>query len=174
MSESKAEPERHGKVKVSFYYARDSNQQVIDYQQTNGMKTLTEAYIGLIQKGLSTNIEALDFQKCKKRSEIPAHYGKFVRCLVDGRVITEEQCRACQQYSIIKVPLRKYEKIEAQFREKKDLLDDLFTKINNAETQLSENTIEGLQKQVSYFMAYTSELKETIDVSETEAHDCRK
>lgn len=104
------QPKQRNSVKLSIYISPELMEKLVEYQHTKRMKTLTEASIERIEKGFLNDLQSLTYQQLKCRSEIPAHYGKFVRCLEQKRIVTEEQCQACQLYQVVKIPLMTMEK----------------------------------------------------------------
>lgn len=148
---SQSDRHRQGTVQMSFWASRELRQQIVDYQHAKEMKAYSEAITDLLEKRLSSNTDSVNYQKCSCRSEIPAHYGKFVRCLKDGRTITEEQCQACKQYGLIKLPLITMEKLgetNSKLRQSNQELKNENLILLKESQDLDSNTKDGLLRTI--------------------------
>jgi|GEM_PF-5984709 len=73
-----SQPEKRSNADLHVRMPREFRVKIEDYQHKKGMKEISEATIDLLEKGLSTNLESLNYQKCSHRSEIPARYPDFL------------------------------------------------------------------------------------------------
>jgi hypothetical protein len=149
-----SQPEKRPKIKLDARVSPELKEKVREYQQTKGMKEISDAIIALIERGLLPDVEALNLQTCEYKSEIPSKFGEFINCKrplpsyrlgirrIPERASTVckqgQECLACQLYEIIRVPLTNKEQLEDEILDKKEDLNDLLEEIKKAEICLSE------------------------------------
>jgi ribosomal protein S27E len=114
--EAKGGHKLQGKYHLNFRLDPEDFAVIEQHQKEFGFKNCVSAIRDILQKvrsrGLQSEEKILEFQTCKCRDEIPTQYGKFVRCKMEKRRVTEIYCTNCQYSKINKVRLMTIKQLE--------------------------------------------------------------
>jgi hypothetical protein len=141
-----------GKHHLNFKLDPEDFAIIEQHQKERGFKNLTDTIRDILRlHNLQPEEKIVEFQNCNFRSEIPAHYGKFVDCKKLGLRITEDKCQKCRYYMIRKVLLMTKEQLERSIKKLREEKQTLTAEVQelkpNAKTEIL-NKIEWLEKRL--------------------------
>jgi hypothetical protein len=150
--------DRHKSPKMSVRFPNSRAHEYLDfieeYRKSHDLANQNQAVVTIfddvMMHGLQPKEETLNLQKCEYLSLIPAHL-EYVNCKKNGwsRTMKGEECRACAQYEIKRIPLQAIAKLEANIEKLKQEKNDLKVEIENLRIEAQkcdQNTVSGLQR----------------------------